>query len=79
MLSDPEAGLIAVRSEENDYRGNSFPEIKDEEKQLIKRVVQGYDLKSSDVRQLMTRYSEAKVAKKQQRTSGKKAKLRRRL
>ena len=77
-MSDPEAGLIAVRSEENDYRGNSFPEIKDEEKQLIKRVVQGYDLKSSDVRQLMTRYSEAKVAKKQQGTSWKKAKRRRR-
>ena len=77
MLSDPEAGLIAVRSEENHYRGAEFPEIKDEEKQLIKRVVQGYDLKSSDVRQLMTRYSEAKVAKKKN-VGGKKAKRRRR-
>ena len=75
-MSDPEAGLIAVRSEENHYRGVEFPEIKDEEKQLIKRVVQGYDLKSSDVRQLMTRYSEAKVAKK--KNGGKKAKRRRR-
>ena len=61
----------------HNHRGAAFPEIKDEEKQLIKRVVQGYDLKSSDVRQLMTRYSEAKVAKKKN-VGGKKAKRRRR-
>ena len=56
----------------HNHRGAAFPEIKDEEKQLIKRVVQGYDLKSCDVRALMTRYSEAQADKK--KDAGKKAK-----
>ena len=44
------AGLIAVRSEENDFRGAEFPEIREEEKKLFKRVVtEGYNLQVNDV------------------------------
>ena len=64
-MSDPEAGLIAVRSEENDYRGAEFPEIREEEKKLFKRVVtEGYNLHVNDVSSCTTTSIERSLSSK---------------